>query len=224
MSDESDPNPTRPLENSEDTIIIEEQRLQQLAAEQAANNAHKQSSTMTLGQEQRNELPMLTLHPYGLRFDGPTQFITLPIKHEEITPRWLIELQMGAGHPPLGIEVAGDVIMGIHRGSQDPPDLDLRPYGADEKGVSRRHALLRPSRNSLYLIDLESTNGTRVNAMPVGYGIASNLRSYDAISLAALSFTLRILATPAEIDAARAAQQAANPKPDQPEEKEKKKE
>lgn len=214
MSDESDPQSTGRLENRDETITLEEQRLQRLAAEHAAQESQKLARTQALGEEQRTAVPLMSMRPYGLHFDGPAQFVTLPVEHGETGPRWLIELQMGAGYPPVGIEVAGDVVMGVNRGSENAPDLDLGPYRAEEKGVSRRHAMIRPSRNCLYLIDLESTNGTRVNAMPVGYGVAQHLRSYDAISLGALNLTLRILANPVEIDAARAAQPAAEPPTD----------
>lgn len=50
----------------------------------------------------------------------------------------------------------------LGRGSEasQTPDLDLDPYGALEKGISQRHALLRPTGHNLYLLDLNSANGT----------------------------------------------------------------
>lgn len=43
------------------------------------------------------------------------------------------------------------------------PDLDLTPYGAMEKGVSRIHAALLRNEDSLTLVDLGSSNGTHLN-------------------------------------------------------------
>ncbi len=45
-------------------------------------------------------------------------------------------------------------------GEMDESFVDLRPFGAYENGVSRRHALIRVSENGYDLIDLGSTNGT----------------------------------------------------------------
>jgi hypothetical protein len=43
------------------------------------------------------------------------------------------------------------------------PDLDLTPYGAQERGVSRQHVRLFVENNQLYAVDLGSSNGTRLN-------------------------------------------------------------
>lgn len=42
-------------------------------------------------------------------------------------------------------------------------DLDLTPYGALEKGVSRMHSALRRAEDTLTLVDLGSVNGTYLN-------------------------------------------------------------
>ncbi|NWF68792.1 MAG: FHA domain-containing protein [Chloroflexi bacterium] len=47
--------------------------------------------------------------------------------------------------------------------STQKPDLDLTPYGALEKGVSRLHAAIERSEDTLTLIDMGSSNGTHLN-------------------------------------------------------------
>lgn len=47
-----------------------------------------------------------------------------------------------------------------HRTKGLQPDLDLTPYGATTRGVSRIHARLFMKDNHLYVADLHSTNGT----------------------------------------------------------------
>ncbi|MBC8099760.1 MAG: FHA domain-containing protein [Armatimonadetes bacterium] len=43
------------------------------------------------------------------------------------------------------------------------PDIDLTPFGAMEKGVSRIHAAVERSEDTLTLIDMGSSNGTHLN-------------------------------------------------------------
>jgi hypothetical protein len=56
----------------------------------------------------------------------------------------------------------------LNIGRADPmdgylPGLDLAPFGGQDAGVSRRHATLFVADNTLYIRDLASINGTRVN-------------------------------------------------------------
>lgn len=50
------------------------------------------------------------------------------------------------------------------------PEIDLAPYKALERGVSRRHAELRAGKDYLMIIDRNSTNGTQLN----GYSLNAN--------------------------------------------------
>ena len=43
------------------------------------------------------------------------------------------------------------------------PNVDLDEEGGLDKGVSRRHAAIIQTQDSLYLVDLQSTNGTFLN-------------------------------------------------------------
>ncbi|MBN1313220.1 MAG: FHA domain-containing protein [Anaerolineae bacterium] len=89
--------------------------------------------------------------------------------------------------------------MGRGAGSPDSPDIDLTNLDALDLGVSRRHAMIRPTPKRLYLIDLNSTNGSFVNAVPVGRGMAQMLRHGDAVALSRLSFIIEIISSPAII-------------------------
>ncbi|MBN1285365.1 MAG: FHA domain-containing protein [Anaerolineae bacterium] len=68
---------------------------------------------------------------------------------------------------PLVVEVTK---MGVILGRADVdgrifPDIDLSPYGAEQCGVSRRHArlVLNTSTYEVEIFDMGSTNGTYVN-------------------------------------------------------------
>jgi predicted component of type VI protein secretion system len=92
----------------------------------------------------------------------------------------------------LPLEIVDDVTVGRGVG-EGAPSLDLTVLEAFENGVSRQHALLRPSRGNLYLLDLESSNGTYVNGIRLGRGVAHALSVQDAISLGKLKFTVYAL-------------------------------
>lgn len=66
---------------------------------------------------------------------------------------------------PIAIMYDDEFILGRISDAQDaaPTDeavVDLRPYGALEKGVSRRHLLIRRAGQGYEVMDLGSTNGT----------------------------------------------------------------
>jgi len=66
------------------------------------------------------------------------------------------------------------------------PDLDLSPYGALEKGVSRIHAALRRGDEVLSIVDLDSSNGTFLNGQRLGSNQPRLLRDGDEIRLGKL--------------------------------------
>jgi pSer/pThr/pTyr-binding forkhead associated (FHA) protein len=43
------------------------------------------------------------------------------------------------------------------------PDIDLSPYQAYSRGVSRLHAVIKRGIDNIYLMDLDSANGTFLN-------------------------------------------------------------
>ncbi|MBN1312137.1 MAG: FHA domain-containing protein [Anaerolineae bacterium] len=61
--------------------------------------------------------------------------------------------------------------------------IDLTPYGGEQSGVSRRHAVILVSQDMYLLQDLGSTNGTRLNAVNMLPNSSQVLRSGDMIQL-----------------------------------------
>jgi pSer/pThr/pTyr-binding forkhead associated (FHA) protein len=70
------------------------------------------------------------------------------------------------------------------------PDIDLSPFGAEKYGVSRIHAevLLKP--DGIFIIDLDSANGTKVNGTQIETVTPVHLRHGDIIQLGGLSVQL----------------------------------
>lgn len=65
---------------------------------------------------------------------------------------------------PVTLQVRDEAILG--RGSSGEENLrlvDLDNFAADEKGVSRRHAILKRDGQRLFVADLGSTNSTFLN-------------------------------------------------------------
>lgn len=142
--------------------------------------------------------------PYQGDTNGASEYFPVPSDLAEVQTRhqlpmwaWRVEFHSVAmGAPPLGLDILGPVILGRKTPQDSSVNVDFTPYDAMERGVSRQHALIRPTQDRLYLIDLSSTNGTRRNEVELGAGIAVTLEDRDTISLGGLTFEIRIIERP----------------------------
>jgi hypothetical protein len=106
---------------------------------------------------------------------------------------WKVELKTPINsEKPIRLMILGDVVLG----RTEAADVSLDDYGGIKKGVSRRHALLRPTPNQLYIIELGSTNGTLLNGLALGPGMARPLHNEDVITLGDLRLTVRLFGGP----------------------------
>jgi hypothetical protein len=88
---------------------------------------------------------------------------------------------------PLVIQPTGHVVLGRKdETSAHNPDVDLTPYGAFDKGVSRVHAAIIRNEEILTIVDLGSSNGTRLNGKPLVPDEPRILRDGDEIRLGKL--------------------------------------
>lgn len=62
-------------------------------------------------------------------------------------------------------------------------DVDLTPYGADHRGVSRIHARLDLIEDNLYIMDMGSTNGTYITGNRIEAHKRSMLRNNESVVL-----------------------------------------
>ncbi len=98
----------------------------------------------------------------------------------------------------LGIRIvsSGDVISLLGRdnftlgrsieGQAVIPDVDLAKYDAFDQGLSRMHAELRIEKDGVFVIDLDSANGTIVNGKRVKGQEISRVHHGDIIQLGRL--------------------------------------
>jgi len=93
-----------------------------------------------------NVLPKPTQEFVARTYDPPVKGIALYTTESEVP----ITIQLDAQFT-LGRKMTGEM---------DESFVDLRPFGAYENGVSRRHAMIRRTQTGYELVDLGSTNGT----------------------------------------------------------------
>lgn len=111
---------------------------------------------------------------------------------------WRLLMQIGGSSPTtVGMEVADCLVVG----RSDPtanyhPNLDLTPYGGQEHGVSRRHARVLQQDKALYIEDLGSVNGTRINGFELEANRPYRLRDGDELEFGRVRVTVRFVRAP----------------------------
>ncbi len=166
----------------------------------------KDGETSRLNAEQHMAL---TIPGFGVQFGS--RFLPDNLKYHPVPPGykalkdpplWRIQMKFAAPAPTItfGLDIYGDTILGRGVSGPSAPHIDLTNLKAETLGVSRQHALLRPTRNRLFLIDLESTNGSFVNAIPVGKGMAQMLKTADTVALGGLTFVVEVVKAPEKPD------------------------
>lgn len=79
-------------------------------------------------------------------------------------PQSLIVFHVRDAAEPMTLTVKERTVIGrADSTSPRQPDIDLTPFGAMEKGVSRIHAAIDRSDETLTLVDMGSSNGTHLN-------------------------------------------------------------
>lgn len=142
--------------------------------------------------------------PFGFqsKVEG-LKYYSLPYKPGEdddllLTEPWRVRMELYVNHKPMhmGLDLYGDVILG--RGKSKPGQIivNLETYDALELGVSRQHVLFRPTTRHLFAIDQGSTNGTIVNGIPVGPGMARALNDEDIVNLGNMVIMMHIISRP----------------------------
>lgn len=91
------------------------------------------------------------------------------------------------GGEPIIVRPGDEVLLGrFDPISGSKPDIDLSPYNAVDRGVSRLHAAIRRHEDSLTLVDLGSANSTYLNGQRLAPHQPRVLRDGDEIRLGIL--------------------------------------
>jgi len=88
----------------------------------------------------------------------------------------------------LTLEIAQSLVLGrFHREpGVEQPDVDLTPYDALEKGVSRRHLMVSREHDTVVVMDLGSANSTYLNGQRLLPSEPRILRDNDELRLGRL--------------------------------------
>lgn len=81
-------------------------------------------------------------------------------------------------------DIEGYIIGRSDKSSTYLPDIDLSPYEAKKRGVSRRHAVLLNYNNVVHVMDLDSMNGTFINGTRIIPYEPHALRNGDKLTVA----------------------------------------
>jgi CheY-like chemotaxis protein len=112
---------------------------------------------------------------------------------------WVLEFDAPGMREPYQVSFRYEMVIG-RGGPGSPVDLDLSPFGAIEKGVSRRHAKISAQDGHLYLADMGAANGSTLNDQRLDVNRLYHLNNEDQLILGALRMTVRIISRPSPDD------------------------
>jgi hypothetical protein len=124
---------------------------------------------------------------------------------EENEPRWgtahfsarmnLLVYVRGAQEPLIfDAQTIDELVIGRYDPDNDfNPDINLDPYGAADKGVSRRHAVILRRDGSLNIVDAGSHNGTYLNGQRLVPHQPRILRDSDDLRLGHLVLHIKFV-------------------------------
>jgi len=80
----------------------------------------------------------------------------------------------------------------ITEGQPILPDIDLSPYEGYAEGVSRLHAAIRVTERGVMIVDLGSSNGTRINGQKIVPNVNYPLKDGDMLALGRVKLQISI--------------------------------
>lgn len=114
---------------------------------------------------------------------------------DQVAPPWRLLLQIGGeNRTTLGVSVTDRMLVGREDAKKGQyPEIDFGPFDGAANGVSREHALITYEDGGLYVEDLNSTNGTRINGFQLTPERAYRLRDGDELEFGRLRVVLRFV-------------------------------
>ncbi|MBI5957744.1 MAG: FHA domain-containing protein [Chloroflexi bacterium] len=108
-------------------------------------------------------------------------------------PEWIIEFNFENSPQVSQKSLGAELVIGRADGGENTfVGLDLTPFGGDELGVSRRHALIHRQGDRVMIHDLHSSNGTTLNGKILEPEVDYLLKDGNALRLGDLQITVHI--------------------------------
>jgi len=134
-----------------------------------------------------------------LQYFDQLDFVKIPAKEETEDAKektWRVVLiNLVTRQDPLALAIWDKVTVGRRLGGPQV-DLDLSPHSGLELGVSRVHASFHPTKESLLLYDMGSTNGTFCNETKATAENPVKVKDNDIIAFGALKFLVKVVQHP----------------------------
>ena len=107
-------------------------------------------------------------------------------------PAWRLQFKIEDHKLTLSM----DEILIVGRSAEDSThklNLDLAQFSGYQNGVSRQHAAITRHQGGLYIEDLDSTNGTRINGFQLTVKRKYRLRDGDEVEFARLKTLIKFI-------------------------------
>lgn len=110
---------------------------------------------------------------------------------------WVIEISVPRMSVPIKMQIDKEIIIGRSvQGQPEVPDIDLAPYGAEDMGVSRQHISIYNQDDQLFVSDLGSQNGTKMDGERLAPHERYPLRHGAKLELAKLPLKIALIVSP----------------------------
>lgn len=107
--------------------------------------------------------------------------------------RLILQVGEGADSRTFAVPVKERMVIGRGGAGEDEiPDLDFSAFAAAALGMSRLHAAFTYRDDELYLEDLNSTNGTRINGFTITPQRPYLLRNGDELEFGDFRMSIRV--------------------------------
>lgn len=128
----------------------------------------------------------------GLLMFQPRNSSPPPVAFTSTIPDVSISLHLIESGMILHLPRQSEITIGrIVEGQPILPDVDLSQYEAFSQGVSRLHSALKVNIQQVFITDLGSSNGTRVNGQKISPNVDYPLNHGDVVALG--KFKIQIL-------------------------------
>jgi pSer/pThr/pTyr-binding forkhead associated (FHA) protein len=115
----------------------------------------------------------------------------------ESTMRLIIQIGDASSSRMISIPIQERLVVGRGgAGDGETPDIDFAPFNAGAQGMSRYHAAFTYQDEALYIEDLNSTNGTRINGYTIPPERSIRIRNGDEIEFGSFRVSVRVVRVP----------------------------